>query len=141
MISQDRHELYIIIAEYGDKWKDYIKGQPMKKPADFKQSQDVKDLAGSPGFVSLADEACRERFDEMMEIADEAKIEKGSTRASRGRNLKLPGPEYFCVMNQWGPYKTGDAAHMDFFVRRMIGLHVELVKNWPARKFPHPYPE
>lgn len=113
----------------------------MKKPANFKQSQDVKDLAGSPGFVSLADEACYERFDEMMEIANAKKIEEDSTRASRGRSLQMPGPEYFCMMHQWGPYKTGDAAHMDFFVRRMIGLHVQLVQNWPAHKFLHPYPE
>lgn len=113
----------------------------MKKPDDFDQSQDVEDLAGSPGFVSLANKFSHGRFEKMMQKANNIKTEKNSKRASRRPSPKLPGSEYFCVMNQWGPYKTGDAAHMDFFVRRMIGLHLELLKNWPAREFPHPYPE
>lgn len=103
----------------------------MTRPDDFDQPQDVKDLAGSPGFVSLANTASGNRFGEMMRNANKIKNENSSTRGSRGRSLELPGPEYFCIMHQWGPYKTEDAGHMDFFIRRMIGLHVELVQNCP----------
>lgn len=140
MISQDRHELWIIIAEYGDKWKHYIRGNKTKRPTDFDQSQDVKDLAGSEGFVSLAKETNPERFQQMMQNANNAKKGEGSTRTSRGPSIELPGSEYFCIMQQWGPYKSGDAAHMDFFIRRLIGLQVQLLKNWPLNRFQHPYP-
>ncbi|KAH8777857.1 hypothetical protein F5883DRAFT_409148 [Diaporthe sp. PMI_573] len=140
LISQDRHELWIIIAEYGDKWKHYIRGNKTKRPTDFDQSQDVKDLAGSEGFVSLAKEINPERFQQMMQNANNAKKGEGSTRTSRGPSIELPGSEYFCIMQQWGPYKSGDAAHMDFFIRRLIGLQVQLLKNWPLNRFQHPYP-
>ncbi|KAG8167627.1 hypothetical protein KVR01_003316 [Diaporthe batatas] len=141
LISQDRHELWIIIAEYGDEWKHYIRGNKLVKPPGFNQSQDVKDLAGSEGFVSLAQEADPGRFDDMMAKAEEARgARPRSTRASRGPSLELPGPEYFCIMQQWGPYKTEDAAAMDNFIRRLIGLQVQLLSKWPSSRFQNPSP-
>ncbi|POS72917.1 hypothetical protein DHEL01_v208694 [Diaporthe helianthi] len=141
LISQDRHELWIIIAEYGDEWKHYIRGNKMTRPADFNQSQDVKALSGSEGFVSMAQDAAPDRFAAMMNVAKEARgAPRGSTRTSRGPGLELPGPEYFCIMQQWGPYKTGDAATMDFFIRRLIGLQVQLLQNWPVNRFENPFP-
>lgn len=129
LISQDRHELWIIIAEYGDEWKHYIRGNKLTKPADFNQSQDVRDLSGSDGFVSMAQDAAPDRFRDMMDITGQAKVVRGSTRTSRGPSLELPGPEHFYIMQQWGPYKTEDAAAMAFFIRRLIGLQVQLLQN------------
>lgn len=101
-------------------------------------SQDVKKLAGSEGFVSLAQDADPWRFRRMMNVAEEVKNAPGSTRTSRGPKTELPGPECFCIMQQWGPYKTADAAHMDNFMRRLIGLQVELLRSWPHQRFQHP---
>jgi hypothetical protein len=141
LISQDRHELWIIIAEYGDQWKHYIRGNKMTQPADSNQPQDVKALAGSEGFVSLAQQSNQERFKQMLKNAEASNKKEGSsTRASRGPPVESPGPECFCIMQQWGPYKTDSAAGMDNFIRRLIGLQVQLLRTWPGNRFQHPYP-
>ncbi|KAM3430798.1 hypothetical protein MY4824_007478 [Beauveria thailandica] len=60
MISQDRHEIYIIIGEYGDKYQEYIRGKIELKatadePTTFHECQSHRhQAAGSEATVKLA---------------------------------------------------------------------------------------
>ncbi|KAM3556533.1 hypothetical protein MY1884_005015 [Beauveria asiatica] len=59
LISQDRHEIYIIIGEYGDKYQEYIRGRKALKANEVKptthESQSHRhQAAGSEASVKLA---------------------------------------------------------------------------------------
>ncbi|KAM3497278.1 hypothetical protein MY10362_009366 [Beauveria mimosiformis] len=59
LISQDRHEIYIIIGEYGDKYQEYIRGRIALKVREVKptthESQSHRhQAAGSEASVKLA---------------------------------------------------------------------------------------
>lgn len=133
LISQDRHELWITVAEYGDAWKQYIRGNTPTLPTALHDPGDVEKLAGSEGFVALAKLDNADRFKIMTK-------EMARSSETTEHTTQIPGPEHFCMMNQWGPFKTDNADHMDLFLRRVTAFQVELLNNWPSERFEFPVP-
>lgn len=145
LISQDRHELYIIIAEYGEQWKEYVRGLDVPWPTTA-QATSALDLSGSDGFIQNSMAKYRADFTDMVNLAQDI-IDKSTsedlqpsgsstgrqTRSSQQRSvnqpLELPGPEYFCIMQEWGPFSTKEDEFMDLFIRRLIALQLQLLSN------------
>ncbi|AEO64018.1 uncharacterized protein THITE_2109690 [Thermothielavioides terrestris NRRL 8126] len=137
MVSQNRHEIYLIIAEYGQPWKDYIRtGRSSSQPMP-RSKEDAVDLAGSDAFVKTAAAAFPDEFETMISDAAEfIKTPGGGVRQTRARPLELLGPEDFCIMQQWGPFLVNDRHCMDLFLRRLIALQVQLLSTATAMPAP-----
>lgn len=164
LISQDRHEIYIIIGEYGPTYQEYIAGNialPAKAPpapADFDAEQNQRAAQGSGSYNKQAEDTGADQ----IRLSRKGPTSKGKTakapesgqpssrkeakakaqvpaqQPGEGRVLRsqtpppprrLPPADEFLVMHQFGPYVTGDARHMELFVRRVIGLMLELYEN------------
>jgi hypothetical protein len=50
MISQDRHEIYIIVGEYGQKYEDYLRGT-MRNTGPSQPSASIDAVLGSPTYL------------------------------------------------------------------------------------------
>lgn len=90
------------------------------------------DLSGSDGFIQNSLTRNPKVFKGMIEYAKEALPANSSSSGRPIRNsqaLELPGPEYFCIMQRWGPFSTRVHLEMDMFVRRLVALQVQLLST------------
>ncbi len=129
LLSQNRHEIYIIIAEYGEPWKEYIRTESSAEQPTARISDDAIDLSGSDAFVRNSMDRLPVEFNEMVKIAADALGKSGGRHTRAKIPLELLDPEHFCVMQQWGPFFTNNHQHMDLFLRRLIALQVQLLST------------
>jgi hypothetical protein len=116
--------------------KEYIRGHPPARPDS--QSPDVIELAGSEGFVqnSIAMAETEKRFEDMMSKASKVLNLPGgvkSTRATSVPQLELPGPEYFCIMQQFGSFSTERHENMDLFLRDPNPRRPQEIRPLPSK--------
>ncbi|KAL2131198.1 hypothetical protein VTI74DRAFT_5424 [Chaetomium olivicolor] len=151
MISQDRHEIYIIIGEYGKKYEEYIRGGV----ADRGSSANIDAALGSPTYLKKM-----RSFPEPVEFEEWSSREKGylsklkpaggqgpassrpgpqrQTRSTANpQGLPLPGVDGFLVMHRFGPYLTNRHDHMALLIRRLVALMLEL-RGSRKLAFPEP---
>jgi hypothetical protein len=125
-LSQNRHEIYIIIAEYGEPWKQYVRtGSSAAQPTP-RTKGDAADLSGSDAFVWNSTFANPEEFQSMVRRAAAPLPPPGARQA---QSRKLLDPDHFCFMHQWGPFRLHKSDEMDLFLRRLIALQVELLSR------------
>ncbi|KAF1738252.1 hypothetical protein CRV24_000175 [Beauveria bassiana] len=150
MISQDRHEIYIIIGEYGDKYQDYIRGKiELKATADepttsHEYQSHRHQAAGSEATVKLA-RAIEDIYflDDQPTQQQQQKGQKGqkrtdstassntsvrtmSTRARTKAANDAPQADEFLIMHQFGPFLTHKDDHMEILLRRIVAFMLEL---------------
>jgi hypothetical protein len=126
LLSQNRHEIYIIIAEYGEPWKQYVRtGSSVAQPT-ARTKDDAADLSGSEAFVWNSAFATHGEFHRMVRRAA-AHLPPPEARQAQSR--KLLDPDHFCFMHQWGPFRLDKSHEMDLFLRRLIALQVELLSR------------
>lgn len=138
LISQDRHEIYIIIGEYGASYEDYITGRTAlpacaeKLPAATASAFDVTgNLRGSLGSASYVRrvEATGMTVAGLDTLSRPAPpLPSGMFTRSRPAPpaVKLPPADEFLVMHQYGPYLITKADNMERLVRRLIALMLQL---------------
>ncbi|KAK4140265.1 uncharacterized protein C8A04DRAFT_40055 [Dichotomopilus funicola] len=130
LLSRNREEIYITIAEYGEAWKQYIRtGSASGSPSARKKGDGI-DLAGSDVFVRNSIAAVPKEFEEQANDAEkhlpvDTPNRPRLTRAQK--ELKLLDNGHFCFMNQWGPFSAKSDSDMDLLLRRLIGFHVQLL--------------
>lgn len=152
MISQDHHEIYIIVGEYGAGFEDHIRpsrsieqGSALSQhkagimgtsaqadssyagPDSAENRRDPSLLAGSPSYI---------RRIESNSIVVEAKkkTRKGQPVQSGPKTIELarsqedwnPDAGDFLIMNEFGPFIVTEASHMEVFIRRLIALMLQL---------------
>ncbi len=138
MISQDRHEIYMIIGEYGSKYGEYITGNaawlakaPLPLPLDkFDLEENRKAARGSASYNEQAKVMGVEdvRLSHMVR-GDEKKPASGS-RALRSQHPRvLLSADEFLIMHQFGPVITSRADNMERPVRRLVGLCYSLTQT------------
>ncbi|KAM3525950.1 hypothetical protein MY4038_007071 [Beauveria bassiana] len=150
MISQDRHEIYIIIGEYGDKYQDYIRGKiELKATADepttlHEYQSHGHQAAGSEATVKLARSIEDKYFQDNQPMQQQQqKGQKGqkrtdstassntsvrtmSTRARTKAAHEAPQADEFLIMHQFGPFLTHKDDHMEILLRRIVAFMLEL---------------
>ncbi|KAH6634647.1 hypothetical protein B0J18DRAFT_442424 [Chaetomium sp. MPI-SDFR-AT-0129] len=123
--SQNREEIYITVAEYGEAWKQYIRaGSPSTQPTP-RSKGDEMDLAGSDAFVRNSMAARAAQF-------LPAKKSKGPYQTRAQKELKLLDHDHFCFMHQWGPFLTRSDVDMELLIRRLVALQVQLLSTASA---------
>ncbi len=75
--------------------------------------------------------ATSDEFYVMLNTAAEHLPRPGSSSrpARANRSVDLLGPEHFCFMQQWGPFRINEHEEMDLFLRRLIALQVQLLET------------
>ncbi|KAM3466947.1 hypothetical protein MY5147_008913 [Beauveria neobassiana] len=150
MISQDRHEIYIIIGEYGDKYQDYIRGKiELKATADepttlHEYQSHRHQAAGSEATVKLARSIEDSYFlDDQPTQQQQQKGQKGQKRTDSTASLNTsvrtmstrsrtkaandaPRADEFLIMHQFGPFLTHKDDHMEILLRRIVAFMLEL---------------
>ncbi|KGQ06300.1 hypothetical protein BBAD15_g8384 [Beauveria bassiana D1-5] len=150
MISQDRHEIYIIIGEYSDKYQDYIRDKiELKATADepttsHEYQSHRHQAAGSEATVKLARSIQDSYFlDDQPTQQQQQKRQKGQKRtdstASSNTSVRTmsnrsrtkaandaPQADEFLIMHQFGPFLTHKDDHMEILLRRIVAFMLEL---------------
>lgn len=103
MISQDRHEIFVIVAEYGAGYEQHIRPR---------------------SIVQGSAEACPR----VGETCPESPITPASIQAeSPGKDKDwVPDAGDFLIMNEFGPFLTTDAGHMEELIKQVIALMLQL---------------
>lgn len=133
MVSQDRHEIYVIIGEYGPKYVDYIRGHASLSaraplPADkLDVEKNQKAAVGSASYNKQAEVTGVDKI--RTSLGDEKKPAPGGMVLRSRVPRVLPPADEFLVMHQFGPFITSKADHMDRLVRRLIGFMLQLDTN------------
>jgi hypothetical protein len=126
LLSQNRHEIYIIIAEYGEAWKQYIQtGSSAAQPTP-RTKDDAADLFGSDAFIWNSAFATLEEFQKMVRRAAGPLPPPGARQAQA---RKLLDANHFCFMHQWGPFRLNKSDEMELLLRRLIALQVQLLST------------
>lgn len=143
LISQDRHEIYIIVAEYGEPWKEYTRTGSSPAEPTARTQVDAKDLAGSDACIRnieatpLALAQHNKRLATAVELLPADSPKGPTTRQTRAqKELKLLGHDHFCYMHEWGPFDTTSEDDMDLFLRRMVALQIQLLSTASAPAAP-----
>lgn len=143
LISQDRHEVYIIIGEYGSEYEEYITGRASLLAcatqagagADFDVEANARAAAGSGAYVSQLERAGIETESLKLTklLSKPLPLPPSSGRVTRSRALREPTPpkelpsvDGFLVMHQFGPYIINQEDNVTRFVRRLIALMLQL---------------
>ncbi|AEO59870.1 hypothetical protein MYCTH_2068188 [Thermothelomyces thermophilus ATCC 42464] len=154
MISQTRDEIWIIIGEYGQAYEEYIRNAPLKagmtttRPPPLKHTRpdllasNFEETLGSPAFLDQIEKMGVEgdikgwKDPAVQAALSERAKARATQQASVGDNPKkpvqtpdLPKIDGFLVMHRFGPWKTFDKENMQVFVRRLLGLMIELHIN------------
>lgn len=149
MISQDLHEIYIIVGEYGAGFEKHIRpsksieqesnkpSRPMGTSAQADSSsagsdstverRDPRLLAGSPAFLRRAEH--KSVIVEAQENTHEgqptkSRLEPAESQQTR-RDPNLDADD-FLIMNEFGPFIVTEADHMELLIKRLIDLMLEL---------------
>lgn len=114
MISQDRHEIFIIVAEYGAGFEKHI------RPRSFVQgSVKTWQTTGEPPVSNS--------------------ITQASSRAESSDTQErwVPDTGDFLTMHEFGPFLITDAGHMEMLIKQIIALMLQL-RGPQARFIPEP---
>lgn len=134
-MSQNREEIYITVAEYGEAWKQYIRAGSSSAQPTARSKGDEMDLAGSDAFVWNSTAAAPEEFNKRTEAAAKflpADKPKDTRQTRAQKELKLLGHDHFCFMHQWGPFSTKSDDDMNLLFRRLVALQVQLLSTASA---------
>lgn len=147
MITQYCHEIYIIVGDYGADFEEHIRPSTWIEQGSSKPSSSMGTFAqadsSSPGSPStperrntplLIGSPAYLRHIESNGIIVEAQDESGqpiesfiesmeSHRTQKHSNLNTGD---FLFMNVFGPFNVTEACHMEFFIKQLIGLMLEL---------------
>lgn len=150
MISQDRHEIYIIIGEYGAGYEEYVRpssstvrgsakpnrktGQPSgsttKSHADVDSTGDRRDpdlLAGSPSYIRRVEKKSISVEDKPRScVAQPTRPAPATRKSSRTKEKNALDVGDFLIMHEFGPFNTKDHIHMLVLSKRIIALMLEL---------------
>ncbi|KAL2194959.1 hypothetical protein P885DRAFT_41566 [Corynascus similis CBS 632.67] len=148
MISQTRDEIWIIVGEYGQAYEEYIRNAPRRAGMSSTNAPPLRYTAlarsfeetlGSPTFLDqlikikgagdiqgwedpVVQTALTKRSDQKQVEQSQRQNRSGGT----SRSPDLPTVDGFLVMHRFGPWKTHDPANMEVFVRRLLGLMIQL---------------
>ncbi|KAM3476418.1 hypothetical protein MY8738_006944 [Beauveria namnaoensis] len=123
MISQDRHEIYIIIGEYGDKYQDYIRGKiELKATADepttlHEYQSHRHQAAGSQATVKLA------RSIEDKYFRDNQPMQQQQQKGQKGQNRTDSTASSNTSVRTMS---TRAHDHMEILLRRIVAFMLEL---------------
>ena len=103
MISQNRHEIYIIIGEYGHKYEQYIRNAPWKagdkaaKPPPLEHTSaslatNFEETLGSPSFLRQVVEEDIKGIEGWKDPVVEAALQKVASTPVTSRNASPPPP-------------------------------------------------
>ncbi|KAK4247136.1 hypothetical protein C7999DRAFT_14794 [Corynascus novoguineensis] len=152
MISQTRDEIWIIVGEYGHAYEEYIRNAPRRAGMSSTNAPPLRYTALASSFEeTLGSPTFLDQLDKMKGAGDiqgwedpvvqtalaERSGRKQAERSQRhnrtGGGPDLPKVDGFLVMHRFGPWKTHDPANMDVFVRRLLGLMIQL-HSAPSRQ-------
>lgn len=156
MVSQDRHEIYITVGEYGPGFEKHIRpsvsipGGPVKsqgrtgKPGSSSgvstqvdslsaESGSVTDrrdpslLAGSPSYIRLVEKkSIRVAANPRGKKQQRTRAAPGARTSSRKDQKWVPEAGDFLIMHEFGPFIITDPVHMEVLIRRLIGFMLEV---------------
>ncbi|KAK4153974.1 hypothetical protein C8A00DRAFT_14837 [Chaetomidium leptoderma] len=150
LVSQNRHEIYIIIGEYGQKYEEYIGNKPIQENMTVNEAaaavskrgatppaDNLQKTLGSPTFLSHASasgitDTIEGWQTEEKKAATHAKEPPQDPPGSSApavptiEHLGLPRADEFLVMHRFGPWRTDDPGNMAVLIRRLLGLMLQL---------------
>lgn len=164
MISQDRHEIYVIVAEYGTGYENHIRPsslimqgsaaaqQGLDKPVESTAKASSKAAVSSAISASTSNPQSSDLLTDSPSYSKRAQSKsikmESSSKNSQGQQTQsgpktdespstqqkwCPNDGDFLYMNEFGPFLTTDADHMEVFIRRLIALMLQL--RGPQRGF------
>lgn len=150
MISQDRHEIYIIVAEYGAGYEEHVNpssttvrgpakanrkiGQPggstTQSHADVDSTGNRRDpglLAGSPSYIRRVEKkSISVEAKPRSCMAQPTQAAPATRKSSRTKEKYALDAGDFLIMHEFGPFNTTDHIHMFVLIKRIIALMLEL---------------
>ncbi|KAJ0114080.1 hypothetical protein J7T55_007914 [Diaporthe amygdali] len=155
MINQDRHEISVVVAEYGAGFEKHIrphrsvrqgtaKTRPkagrldssvttnstqtlssLADPVPHGGRRDPSLLAGSPGYISRVEKKTI-LVDGPKGASQDARPTPPLNKSSRTKKKWTPDVGDFLIMHEFGPFVTTDPGHMEVLIKRIIALMLQL---------------